>query len=643
MNIVSFSASFQKLASDIRSGGADIARSTARLSSGHRITQASDDVANMSVATRMLSRISGLRSGSMNMAQAESVLQVADGALANIEAVLQRMNGLAVQATSGHLSVADRAFLNIEFQTLKEEVGYVLDTTRFGDRLVFRGVETIAPEVVEVSSITQDDPFLPTNISDIITWLDATDEATIVDGAGNDAASGGFSGDVATWFDKSGNNNHVTQGNAGERPTYTFGALNGENVLRFDGNNDRLTGTAPTTTNQLTTFTVFTRTGGGGSREAIFEYGGIPDASRNAIFLTGTNPRHFDASPNTFRNYTGNIVFGDYEIVSSVQNGVNVAGSIDGVEFLNTVTTARTPTTLLTIGDDFTSGDEIHGDIAEQIAFERELTAFEQEQIEGYLAHKYGLQGNLPPTHSFAAAAPVAGAGSTTQTNNIVVGESVGQVALTGGPFTYNIALGNESGAFAINPFSGDITIADVEALGTEDATIELTIAADDGSAVTNVPVSITIDAMDILTKDSSFTYLLGEQSGSTFSFDIGDIFLSDVFSDVNVAIHTEDAAKTAFDDVQQAIDFIIGRRAYVGGKQSQASYVNAVLDDAITNTSAARGVVADTDIAATSTEFATQNAGLQASIRVSVEANELQRDTVLGIIEEGIQLDTLV
>src|SRR3712207_4095032 len=92
--------------------------SLARLSLGKRVVAARDDAASMAVGSRMNSEIQGLKQAVVNAGQANSMLQIADGATGTVSDVLTRMKTLAVQASSGNLSATEREFLNIEFQAL---------------------------------------------------------------------------------------------------------------------------------------------------------------------------------------------------------------------------------------------------------------------------------------------------------------------------------------------------------------------------------------------------------------------------------------------------------------------------------------------------------------------------------------------
>ncbi len=105
--------------------------SVSRLSSGQRIVTAADDVAALAAGTTLQSQVTTLRSALQNASQGSSLLQVADGALAQITDILQRQKAIAVQASSGSVDDTQRAFLNQEFQALSSEIDRLSTSTNF--------------------------------------------------------------------------------------------------------------------------------------------------------------------------------------------------------------------------------------------------------------------------------------------------------------------------------------------------------------------------------------------------------------------------------------------------------------------------------------------------------------------------------
>lgn len=105
--------------------------SLSHLSSGSKIVKASDDAAGLSISTQLKSDISVLNQAATNAQQGQSVLSVADGALANIGDILQRMKSLTAQSISGSVDSTSRAYIDAEYTQLKTEIDDIVSTTRF--------------------------------------------------------------------------------------------------------------------------------------------------------------------------------------------------------------------------------------------------------------------------------------------------------------------------------------------------------------------------------------------------------------------------------------------------------------------------------------------------------------------------------
>ena len=82
-----------------------------RLSTGQRINSAADDAAGLAIASRMTSQIRGLETAVRNANDGISMISTADGALVEVGNMLQRMRELALQASNGTTTSADRDYL----------------------------------------------------------------------------------------------------------------------------------------------------------------------------------------------------------------------------------------------------------------------------------------------------------------------------------------------------------------------------------------------------------------------------------------------------------------------------------------------------------------------------------------------------
>ena len=100
-----------------------------RLSSGKRINGAVDDAAGLQISQRMTGEIRGLKQAARNAADGQSLLATAEGAMAEIHNILQRLREIAVQAASGTNSAADRTALQSEVQALENEIDRIKDDT----------------------------------------------------------------------------------------------------------------------------------------------------------------------------------------------------------------------------------------------------------------------------------------------------------------------------------------------------------------------------------------------------------------------------------------------------------------------------------------------------------------------------------
>jgi len=110
-----------------------------RLSSGKRINTAADDAAGLAISERMNSQITGLNMAIRNANDGISLTQTAEGAMQEVNDMLQRMRELSLQAVHGVNSDADRASLDAEVQALKAEIDRVASSTTFNNQNILDG------------------------------------------------------------------------------------------------------------------------------------------------------------------------------------------------------------------------------------------------------------------------------------------------------------------------------------------------------------------------------------------------------------------------------------------------------------------------------------------------------------------------
>ncbi|MBQ7919421.1 MAG: hypothetical protein IJ324_05725 [Lachnospiraceae bacterium] len=115
------------------------AKSTEKLSSGYKINRAADDAAGLSISEKMRKQIRGLSQASLNAQDGISAVQTAEGALAEVQDMLQRMNELAVKAANGTNSEDDRNYIQDEIAQLTTEIDRVAETTKFNEAYLLKG------------------------------------------------------------------------------------------------------------------------------------------------------------------------------------------------------------------------------------------------------------------------------------------------------------------------------------------------------------------------------------------------------------------------------------------------------------------------------------------------------------------------
>jgi alpha-tubulin suppressor-like RCC1 family protein len=211
-------------------------------------------------------------------------------------------------------------------------------------------------------------------------------------------------GNISTWADQSAAHEDAVQNTSGNQPQTIAGSINGQPVVRFDGSSEYLQ--MPPGFYQMsagaTVFTVFTPTNLG-SYQRIFDLGnGTPQdnvifsrSSNNSTFtfesITGNAPPYdtvqgsSESQLNTSQEYTG-ILSGSTSM-SLFQNGSLLDQVTSGLTAPNDVTRNSNY-----IGKSNWSGDSLfQGDMAEVLVYNRPLSTTEQDEVEGYLADKYGL------------------------------------------------------------------------------------------------------------------------------------------------------------------------------------------------------------------------------------------------------------
>ena len=130
----------------------DLSTRIERLSSGLRINRAADDAAGLSVSEGMRAEVSGLTQAVKNAEQATNLIQTAEGALNEVNAILIRMRELAVQASSSTLNNSNRESLNAEYTQLINEIDRIGTVTSYNNQAILTGFGNVVDNDPTVST-----------------------------------------------------------------------------------------------------------------------------------------------------------------------------------------------------------------------------------------------------------------------------------------------------------------------------------------------------------------------------------------------------------------------------------------------------------------------------------------------------------
>jgi hypothetical protein len=244
-------------------------------------------------------------------------------------------------------------------------------------------------------------PFNPGVITGLASWYDAA------------SLTGTNGSSVTTWNDRSSVGNNLSGGTS---PTLVTTGQNGLNVVRFaSASSQYLVMSSPSSlplgTTSATYFAV-ARTSSAISTQQIFMYGSTPNTSgQNAeigFLSNGVTSDIYTAGTILDGNANNNT----FVVISNVMTGTSTnAGWVNGTSFSSTNNTSISTKNIGATGTvaGFVGAGRLvsniqyflSGDIAEIIIFSGALGITQRQQVEGYLAWKWGLNSSLPTTHPY--------------------------------------------------------------------------------------------------------------------------------------------------------------------------------------------------------------------------------------------------
>jgi flagellin-like hook-associated protein FlgL len=587
VRLTSLNARFLSLAQNLSHKQVNAGSELNRMASGKRLQQSSDDVASMSVSTFLKARSATLKVVLDNVRQADNLLQIADKGLSSIQDILDRMAALSVQSNSGSVTLQERYFLHQEFQHLKQEIDRIAQTTNFNGQHLLNG------EMMQVPG----DP-LPAVEGVAITGVDT---AETIYGTADDDILQGLAGDDII---------NSNGGNDTFLPSVgTILGVQGR-IYRSASSINNLTQAEAVVATQPVWATFI---------GTSLDYPVIGNSSSGNVnsFLSGDSGSLVGGSGTTAM-YRMVYVFDGTLNVPADGNYTFSVGSDDGFNLRIDGTTVMQFTNNRAFGT--TTGNRFL--TAGEHNFR--LLYWEEAGDEGMLARSNlggaGLQ-VLNTTHLQAPAA-------LTDGNDTLNGSATGQ----------DVAVydGNESDytITQLSPTQFQITDNRLNSPNGTDILNDINIlrfANGEREIIPrNDPVPPMVDA------PRTINYIVSETGTDYFSYTVIDTRLSALFADPDaLEITTNDNAAAAFDAILNALDNVTDKRAYVGAKMQQANFIFSGSLNNLNEKQRAYSLLADTDIALSSSQYATLIAQVDASVLVQVQAMQLHEEVVLRLLTE--------
>ena len=136
---ISSNITSQAIQKNLKESVNDTADHLEKLSSGKRITKASDDAAGLAIATNLKAQTDGLRQATRNANDGVSLVQTAEGGLQEVSNLLIRLRELSIQAASDTVGNNERGYLDQEYQQLSSEIDRISGSTIYNGESLLNG------------------------------------------------------------------------------------------------------------------------------------------------------------------------------------------------------------------------------------------------------------------------------------------------------------------------------------------------------------------------------------------------------------------------------------------------------------------------------------------------------------------------
>jgi len=592
------------------------AKSTEKLSSGYKINRAADDAAGLAISEKMRKQIRGLTRASENAQDGISAVQTAEGALNEVQDMLQRMNELSVQAANGTNSTSDRSALQDEINQLVTEIDRVSETTKFNETYLLKGntdgtktTQTVAAHDAGLAGTLTQKAAGKTEFK-LDAALEVGDTVTI---AGQEYTIGGA---------EAASSNYATVGNT----TFLATAVSAGDTLYDDSKGNTYT-VVDKVTNVAGSFEADDKISIDGTEYTIASGTSLTAGElsvADAVSLVADALSKGQEVKQTYDKGTTSAV--DLEIVSAL--GTNEVSSV----------TATTATTLasaagvtLAVGDTFNIGGASTRLVTNDTTIESSnvkdaIASLNADDTVAFGTQAYTVADETDAANKKFTTDDIIGFLKDYDNVTITSPNAVTAAALTS---NYGITSGTAFTAVPDSTSTGT-TISKAEAYSkmAKELAAASSIGADvaatvknnnDGSFIINQG---TVDVVDSL----GFQLHVGADADMTnkITVDIASMSAAGLgVQGLNILDDTGAAGTYAIDAIADALQKVSDQRAALGAVQNRLEHTINNLDNVVENTTSAESQIRDTDMATEMVTYSNNNILAQAGQAMLAQANQ--------------------
>jgi flagellin len=539
--------------------------SIARLSSGNRIAQASDDVAGLSVGTALRTQVSTLKQALANAGQGTSLLQVADGALSQLVDIVTRQKAIATQASSGQLDDTARGYLNQEFQALAAQVDQISSSTNFnGVKLLNGGLGTTT---ILANTDALAASFTPTTAA----W--STGQTAVSTPANSTKAVQAFNTQTGVL------NSFAANANAGNLDIVDSGGTVLANGA-FDTINGALFG-------KFSNFKI---------SNVVYGASALITATINGVDFTGTytsgvtnvqlnnGSTYIKLGVGIAAGAAAALSLADAGAVQNSQNGLNNVFANTSIARVQVVS-----------GVDF-AGTRLAGAIGTAA---NGGVAMARLYSPTAVINNFEYAGNTGAANTSRLTVSINGQTFTANNVEDVIDTTNGGIVFTS----------SDSQVFRIDLAGLAPAFTNIRTNAQEQQ--QFIAALNSGFAKAGAGLSFAV----------------GSAPTDTVNISLASTTTSSIYGGQAVDVGTAAGAQAAAPAIDKALELLTASRATVGAFESRFNFISSNLQTSIQNQDASRGVLLDTDVSSESTAFATAQVQLQAGIAVLAQANQLPQN----------------